>query len=839
MVESTSRDGRVRWLVLLLAAALVAPPAPAQASVHTDNFMRGRFSPMPPRVEFYDYSDGAPAAWTTQGDFTAGTLTGVSATQIPGSLTLTPIGPSGVGLPDPATPWWDQAWNTRHCYGIDHTAPGAVDVTEYQVRLSLDLAGLTGAGLMQADAGDLRAVAADGATQLDLWVEGPPSSAQATVWVQVDSIPGGATTQFCLYYGYRAGTASPLPNHTEAAVFTHSERKPIYYAVSERYASNPSTLAVVSLVDGNSVQRDAGPPTALATAGRRTTFNAAGTSPASVFSVLGPITSRGTGNAYDTLVPISWAGTSFAVPTSRATQRFSFYAPFADAAVSIYNGGAGAPYASFVVPRGTQYTHAAGDVTGNNSTVIESSTPVLVTHVTTNGRDAVAVHPAGADRWYGVRSQNARIGFTHNGTGLTVRRSDGSTQIYTNNRGQTRAIGGGGNQGGGAADGFLLIPDEAIGALSQADSDGLESAVFLPEDELNAEYWIPTNSQYVAFSCPDPGFPITLTPPSGAPRTVTCSGSGGAGFPGWAKDTANLNVTGARGIRVHSPGGEPFYSYYEDRANNDETNLLGMKQGRQYTWPEPVLTENIEGLVVGPGTWESATFDTGAGTGIFGQLASTGVLPTGTSLRFQVATSDVDPPTVFVGPDGTGASYFSGTPDALAFANDGDRYLRVKAVLDTAYPYLSPELQDVSVDHHLQHLAHPLAGSGTITVAGTVGDTSKHFLIRVRSEDAALAGSLAHLRYVTGSGLGNVAAADLGFENAPSGFTSTQLSINGGPPDPATGPLVGFDPARPHSIVLTEQMLPGGAAIGLRWRVYTGGGTSPFIDHDLTVTISS
>ncbi len=845
MHQASTRGARRRHrsAVLALSSALaVALPGLAAGSAVTANHLRTDVAGNPARVGFYDYTTGTARTWTSQADFAAGTLTAARADLVPGAVTLDPVGPPGTALPDLTIPWWDKDWATRHCVTVDHTAPGAAAVGEYQVAVTLDLAGLVGAGLLQADAGDLRAVAADGVTQLDLWVEGPLDSGAGVVWVQVDAIPAGAATHFCLYHGHQPGPVGPLPNHTAAAVFTHSIRKPIYYAVSGRHATNPAPVAVVSFVAGNEVARDAGPPVALAAAGDRATFPAAGTLPASVFSVLGPISGQATANGYDALAPISWAATSFAVPTTRATQRFSFYAPFADATVSIYNGGAAAPYATFVVPAGTQYTHPAGDVTGGNAAIVAATAPVLLTHVATNGLDAVVVPPASGAPAYGVRTRNVRTGFTADGTTLTVRRSDGTSQAYAHDRGDTRAVGGGSAQGGGGGDGFEVTADGPIGSLQQADGDGNESTMFVPGAELGSEYWLPADSQYVAVVCPaaGAGFPVTITPPAGPARSLTCVGPGAAqpAFPGWGRDTANLAVTAGRGIRVHSPGGEPFAAIYEHRPLNDETMLLGMKQGRQLTWPEPVLSVAVEGLAGGPGTWESATLDTGAG-GVYGEIDWRATLPPGASVRFQVATGPVDPPGGFVGPDGTAATFFATLPAALAFAHDADRYLRVRAYLATADPCRSPELEAVTVDHDLAELAHPLGGAGPIAVAGTVGGTGRHYLVRATTADPGLAASLAHLRLRSGAGLGNVVAATLELEDPARAFAGVQLSLAGGPPAPPTGPLEAWGPAAPHSIVLVEEMLPGGATIELRWRMLPGGLASPFTDRDVSLGIAS
>jgi len=78
-------------------------------------------------------------------------------------------------------------------------------------------------------------------------------------------------------------------------------------------------------------------------------------------------------------------------------------------------------------------------------------------------------------------------------------------------------------------------------------------------------------------------------------------------------------------------------------------------------------------------------------------LSWTSLAPTDTSLRFQAAAAgDAAGPFNFVGPDGTGATYFDSSSASLSQFN-GFRYLKYKAYLATASSTATPVLQDATV----------------------------------------------------------------------------------------------------------------------------------------------
>lgn len=823
-----------RALILGLSFAIFSlTPTLGGASVITRTFSRADVTVDAAIVEFYDYTQASTATWTSQADFDAGTYAGSNGTDVPGSVVLNRIGPAGVTAPS-ATTWWDAAWNNRRCFDLDHSDLAATAAAEYPIAIPFPLTSLVTGGFLQADYGDLRAVGTDGVTSLPVWID---DTTPDTIWVQIDSIPAGTTSTICVYYGYNAGTASSPANHTEAAVFTYTSPQPIYYAVSESYAAPGADINVVSYVDGNEVTRSGGTTVSLITAGDRGTFDAAGNAPGSVFSVLGPISGAGSGDGFDTLVPISFAGTQFLAPTSRDAQEFSFIAPFGDATVEILDGVTST--GTFVVTAGTPYTHTASDITAGVTAIIESDLPVLVTHTTDVDGDAVALYPASDGDWYTVRSTETRIGYGTGTTAVAVAYSDAATGSAPGDRGDVTVLGVGTGQGGAAGDGVHLASDQPIGVFAQEDGDGNESVVALPAGELNSDYWLPEDSQYVSFACPTESstpVAITITPPAGAPAAIACNGGPSVA---WAVDATARAVDPGRGVLIASDGDEPFYAYFESAAE-DQTNLLGMKQGRQYTWPEPVVAAGgDEGLYETTGSWESATFDTAAGTEVFGEIAIGGSTPAGTTLQIQVATGDTVTPTAFVGPDGTAATYFTiaGLPAVLDFGHDDDRYLRVRAELATTDPVsATPQLDVVAADHHLAALDRSLAGSPVIAVATTLDPTvTTSYLLRVKTADAGIAGSEATAVYRGDTNLANLTEETVRFVNTGLGFDSVQQSATS-----PTDPPELFQPGRPHSVVIDHAAAGSGVTqLALAWQLDYLATGSVFFETDFVVEITA
>ncbi len=107
------------------------------------------------------------------------------------------------------------------------------------------------------------------------------------------------------------------------------------------------------------------------------------------------------------------------------------------------------------------------------------------------------------------------------------------------------------------------------------------------------------------------------------------------------------------------------------------------------------------------GDLASSVFDTGiAGGAALQSLAWQGVLPAGTVVRFQIASSNsLVGPWTFVGPGSSGASYYAPAGPDIPVALDRDdhnnkRYFRYKVFLESnaAAPFVAPTVTDIIIN---------------------------------------------------------------------------------------------------------------------------------------------
>lgn len=110
-------------------------------------------------------------------------------------------------------------------------------------------------------------------------------------------------------------------------------------------------------------------------------------------------------------------------------------------------------------------------------------------------------------------------------------------------------------------------------------------------------------------------------------------------------------------------------------------------------------------------------------------LSWNATVPANTSLQFQVAASNAfSGPFVFVGPDGTAATFFTASGASLS-QFDNNRYLRYRAFLTTTDSAASPTLNDVTVCHTNPCIPPPTptitpGGPTTFCAGGSVSLTS-------------------------------------------------------------------------------------------------------------------
>jgi len=97
---------------------------------------------------------------------------------------------------------WLSGWQYRRPITIDNS--GSTELTDFQVKITVDTASLISEGKMNSDCSDMR-FTDDSDTELPYWIEGPCNDSQTVVWVKVPSIPTSGTTIY-MYYGNSSAT---------------------------------------------------------------------------------------------------------------------------------------------------------------------------------------------------------------------------------------------------------------------------------------------------------------------------------------------------------------------------------------------------------------------------------------------------------------------------------------------------------------------------------------------------------------------------------------------------------------------------------------------------------
>jgi hypothetical protein len=117
-----------RRLFFVLLAGLLMLPTTVQASSSTANSLRADVTTDPPLVGLFPYGSGTSYSFSSQTDFAAGLLSRTSSTLVPDTLTLERLVPVD---PDTAlASWWNPNWIVRQCFELDHSVPGAADLTD-------------------------------------------------------------------------------------------------------------------------------------------------------------------------------------------------------------------------------------------------------------------------------------------------------------------------------------------------------------------------------------------------------------------------------------------------------------------------------------------------------------------------------------------------------------------------------------------------------------------------------------------------------------------------------------------------------------------------------------
>lgn len=111
------------------------------------------------------------------------------------------------------------------------------------------------------------------------------------------------------------------------------------------------------------------------------------------------------------------------------------------------------------------------------------------------------------------------------------------------------------------------------------------------------------------------------------------------------------------------------------------------------------------GVYDASGSLESSTFDIGSASNfhqLFWLPADQPVDTGADSVKMQIASNNDAATWNFLGPDGTGATYYSSPTSDIGSAHAGTRYVRYKLFLSTASSTLTPNVSDVSATYSSQ-----------------------------------------------------------------------------------------------------------------------------------------
>ncbi|RLJ08084.1 MAG: hypothetical protein DRP13_02855, partial [Candidatus Aenigmatarchaeota archaeon] len=487
--------------------------------------------------------------------------------------------------------WSAHPFSTGWSYRIpiNITENSGKNLTEYQVMLSLDTETLVSQGKLQNHCNDTRFTFWNSSLgieqEIPYFLDFNCNQNDTTFWVKIPWIPANGNATIYFYYG----NPNASSESNEPDVFSYSNLEEIYYVIDDTAAGK--NLNITALEDNTLVK--------ISNISMKLNSNGTDTyeylSQGMKIHVTKPILGRPIGDVVDTISPISWAGKNFTVACTRATDSWNFYSPFANTTVRIYSGSGLTPLTTVNVEKGS-YVNSAQDISGDNAR-IEADDPILVFH-SAGSDDAFALYPASTDL-YGVSSNNAYLTAFYDNTQVTVYWSDGSTSTLTRDRGSYTNLGNGATQGTGLAG--HVVADKPVMVIQQADSDGVESTVWLPLKELDTKFVLPTDAQYVAIACPYSDTQIQIYYPNGSLQTQGSCGSNQYPYPNkfWYGNStvgSGSAITMRAGTRIIAS--KSVYLYYEHKdsvvTDGDETNTLSYKQARKRAYYEPSSFEGEE-----------------------------------------------------------------------------------------------------------------------------------------------------------------------------------------------------------------------------------------------------
>jgi len=106
--------------------------------------------------------------------------------------------------------WWDTNWNYRKLINI--TEQSGTNLTDYQVRLTIDTASLISEGKLNSDCSDIRFTwlneSSGEEVEVPYWIESGCNTSNTIVWIKVPEILANSTATIYMYYGNPSATSA-------------------------------------------------------------------------------------------------------------------------------------------------------------------------------------------------------------------------------------------------------------------------------------------------------------------------------------------------------------------------------------------------------------------------------------------------------------------------------------------------------------------------------------------------------------------------------------------------------------------------------------------------------
>lgn len=300
-------------------------------------------------------------------------------------------------------------------------------------------------------------------------------------------------------------------------------------------------------------------------------------------------------------VPEDLMGEDFVVPHLRGGHIYHLLAPEDDAVAQItLRAGYGTVTRAVYLPAGTPVELDMGSDNGQ-AAVIDADWPILLLHATADGRDLYPVPPADYELW-GIKSRSAWVGALQDNTTVEAVAADGTSEIFTLDRGEIAAVAVGSDASQGRGSAIFLAADKPIAAVQHDDGDGEESTAFWPYWLHSSRHRLPVDAQYAAVVCASATDVRLLDPAGGLIETYSCTSAGDQPGQVYLGDPAN---------GAHLPAGSsieadaPVYVIFEVAASDDEHNLLGSLDDGAQAADQILRGELPTDLTLGPGVHQA------------------------------------------------------------------------------------------------------------------------------------------------------------------------------------------------------------------------------------------